>query len=441
MGILLLVAVIIGALITFDLDGKIAAATNDTVALIAGGGKDDGGAAAGGGGTNPGGGNPGGGGNGPGGGNRPGGGNGPGGGGNGPGGGGNGPGGSGNGPGGPGSGPGGPGNGSGGAGNGPGGAGNGPGGPSNGSGGAGNGPGGTGNGPGGPGGSAEDEEKRIALCLGSAAEAGNCLLAARAPNTVSEKITERARDRVRLAQRNLYNSSARPGSPEYKALVEARARAIRDLVASRRITHNFIVKPLAQVRKLVDPRYQDLEAGFGRASKALRGPKTDAPVPLRPNTSSGAPVKPTAASRFLKGLGKVGKGLGIAGAALSLYDNVKNDGVAKGITKTAGGVAGAWGAGAAVTAGCAAVGVATAGIGGLACAGVALGASYLGGKYGSQIAGWGYDRAADAVNFVNDHAVKPISNATKTAVNGVVDIGGRAVEGGKKVIGALNPFG
>src|SRR3954453_10500665 len=39
MGILLLVAVIVGALIRFDVDGKIAKGTGDMVDLIAGGGK------------------------------------------------------------------------------------------------------------------------------------------------------------------------------------------------------------------------------------------------------------------------------------------------------------------------------------------------------------------------------------------------------------------
>ena len=345
MGILLLVAVIVGALIQFDVDGKIAKATTDMVDLIAGGGKSDNG---GGGGNRPG--------TNPGGGNNPSGGN-------------------------------------------------------------------------NPGGSSADDEHRILVCLNSTHDAGLCLLAARAPNTVSEKINERARDKVRLAQKNLLNSDARPGTPEYDRLVEARANAIRDLVNSRRITDNFIVKPLAQVRKAVDPRFKDIQKGLDRASGALRGPKTSAPVPLKPNTASGGPLKPSAASRFLKGLGKVGKGLGIAGTALSLYDNVTSDGVAKGLTETAGGVAGAWGAGAAVTAGCAAVGIATAGVGGLACAGIALGASYLGGKYGSQIAGWAYDRGTDVVNAVNDHVVKPVA-----------DLGGGIVDGGKKVIGALNPF-
>ena len=115
--------------------------------------------------------------------------------------------------------------------------------------------------------------------------------------------------------------------------------------------------------------------------------------------------------------------------------------MAKGITKTAGGVAGAWGAGAAVTAGCVAVGVATAGVGGLACAGVALAASYFGGKYGSQVAGWAYDRGEDVVNFANEEVFQPVANATEDAVEGVVDVGSKAVDGGKKVLGAINPFG
>ena len=84
---------------------------------------------------------------------------------------------------------------------------------------------------------------------------------------------------------------------------------------------------------------------------------------------------------------------------------------------------------------------ATAGVGGLACAGLAFGGAYLGGKYGSQIAGWGYDRAKDVANFANDKVFQPVSHATTTAVNTVKDVGEKALDGGKKVIGALNPFG
>ena len=258
------------------------------------------------------------------------------------------------------------------------------------------------------------------------------------PNSVSEAITERAREKVMKTQRDLYNQ-ARPGTPEYEKALAARNQAVKDLIKSRKITNNFIVKPLAQVRKAVNPRVKDIQKGLERAGKGAASSKPV--VPLKPNTSSGGPVKPGPASKFLKGLGKVGKGLGIAGTALSLYDNVKNDGVAKGLTKTAGGVAGAWGAGALVTAGCTAVGVATAGVGGLVCAGVAFGAAYLGGKYGSQIAGWGYDRAKDIGNFANENVFKPVGHATEVAVESVKDFGEDAVDGGKKVLGALNPFG
>ena len=34
-----------------------------------------------------------------------------------------------------------------------------------------------------------------------------------------------------------------------------------------------------------------------------------------------------------------------------------------------------------------------------------------------------------------------MAEATENAVEGVVDVGSKAVDGGKKVLGALNPFG
>ena len=289
----------------------------------------------------------------------------------------------------------------------------------------------------------EEEEKDVTLCLGSAKEAGNCLLAARAPNTVSEKITERARDKVRQAQRNLYNSSARPGTPRVRRLVAKRTRA-RSRSSSRAggSPTTSSSSRSSQVRKVVDPRYKDIRRASTARAEALQGPKTNAPVPLKPNTSSGGPVKPCPASKFLKGLGKVGKGLGIAGTALSLYDNIKNDGVAKGITKTAGGVAGAWGAGAAVTAGCVAVGVATAGVGGLVCAGVALAASLLRRQARQRDRGLGL-RSGRGRRELRQRKGLPSRSpaATETAVDRVKDVGDKAVDGGKKVLGALNPFG
>ena len=386
MGVLLLVAVIIGALITFDVDGKIARATNDMVALIAGGGKDDA-AAAPAAGRQPGGGQQPGGGNGPGGGRRP------------------------------------------------------------------RRSGGNGRARqrarwhrrprrwrrhGRGGGARHGALPRLRQ------EAGNCLLAARAPNTVSETITERARDKVRQAQRNLYNSSARPGSPEYTRLVEARYegdQGPRQQPPDHQQLHRQAARagPQGSSTRAIE----DIQARASTARReTLRGTKTNAPVPLKPNTSSGGPVKPSPASKFLKGLGKVGKGLGVAGTALSLYDNVKNDGVAKGLTKTAGGVAGAWGAGAAVTAGCAAVGVATAGVGGLACAGVALGASYFGGKYGSPDRGLGLrSRRGRRRTSRSEEVFKPVGEATESPSRRWWTSAARRSTAGRRCIGAVNPFG
>jgi hypothetical protein len=371
MGILLLVAVIVGALVYADVDDRLARATSDMVASISGGGRDD----ASGGGTDPGGGGR----------THPG----------------------------------------GGAATNPGAGGSGPGG---------------GEGPGGSGGARSEGERRTILCLNSTAEAANCLVAARAPNAVSEKIAERARQKVIDAQKRLYNT-ARPGTPEFQKALGERNAAIRELFDSRRITNNFIAKPLAQVRKLVDPRYKDMTKGWDRLSKAMGRAPAIASAPRPGNTSFGGPAKPTAGAKVLSHLGKLGKGLGIAGTALGLYDNVGKDGAAKGIFETAVGTAGAYGAGAAITAGCAAVGVATAGVGGLACAAVAFGGSYLAGKYGTEFAGWAWDRGADAVNAVNDHVIKPVADVTKKAAGKVVDAGSKLVEGGEKVIGALNPFG
>ena len=384
MGILLLVAVIIGALISADVDGKIARATKDMVALIAGGGRTTLAAAAGGGGAGRS--------------RRPG------------------------------------------------------------------GPGGTGRprrlgsrgsggraAAGGSGGRAAPAaatdrrggERRRALPRLRPGRPATACVAARAPNAVSEKINERAREKVRHAQRNLYNSSARPGSPRVQrgSSTPARARSASSY-DSRRITNNFVVKPLAQVRKVVDPRYKDIRKGFDRASEALKGPKTNAPVAAQAEHVLGRPgqAEPRRASSSTA-WARSARAWASPAPRSSLYDNVKKDGVAKGITKTAGGVAGAWGAGAAVTAGCVAIGVATAGVGGLACAGVALGASYFGGKYGSQVAGWAYDRGEDVVNFANEEVFKPVAEATEHAVEGVVDVGSKAVDGGKKVLGAINPFG
>ena len=360
MGVLLIVAVIIAALIYADVDGQIARASKDMVALIAGGGKDDSGGGAGGGTSGPGG-------------------------------------------------------------------ENGPGGTS--------GPGGSGGG-----GSESDEERDTRICLDSTTEVATCLVAAQAPNSVSEKVNERARQKLMDAQKKLYNT-ARPGTPEFDEALRERNKALKDFLRSRRITDNGLLKPLAQVRKYADPRFKDMQKGWDRMNSALGRKPAPKTAPRPGNQASGGPVKPTPGSRVLSHLGKLGKGLGVAGTALGLYNNVSKDGAAKGIFETVAGTAAAYGAGVGITAVCGAIGVATVGVGGLACAAVAFGGSYLAGKYGTQVAGWAWDRGADAVGAVNDHVVKPVAEATEKAAEKVVDVGSDLVEGGKDVVGALNPFG
>jgi len=239
-------------------------------------------------------------------------------------------------------------------------------------------------------------------CVGSAQGASQCLIAAEAPNQVREKIIEQSRERYRQSMRDLRNSSARPGSPEYRRLVDAREAAKRDLVNSRTITNNRVLKALANVRKVVDPRAKDILAA--RDAIARKGGGTSNPRPSRapaPNRSAGGPVRPTAASRVLKGLAKTGKGLGVVGTALGAVDNVKKDGVAKGLTKTGGSILGGIGGGAAVAAGCAAVGVATAGVGAVACAGGAFVVGAIGAKFGGDWAGKGFDKAKKVGSALN----------------------------------------
>src|SRR3954467_6961896 len=134
-------------------------------------------------------------------------------------------------------------------------------------------------------------------------------------------------------------------------------------------------------------------------------------------------------------MGKFGKGLGIAGTAISGYDSVRKDGWAKGSTETLGGAAATYGASVAVMATCTAVGGATAGVGGLVCAGVAIVGGYIAGKYGKQITGWAYDHAGEAWNFAKDKGSALAKGAAHTAVEGAKKI----VGGAKKVISSLKP--
>jgi hypothetical protein len=243
--------------------------------------------------------------------------------------------------------------------------------------------------------------------------------------------------RVDAATKALLNSGARPGTPEYERLVRARQSAVTEYLATKPTANSKVLRALNNTKKLLDPRAKDAEdiAKTARDFQARRAAAAGIPKPLPkpslPNTASGGPKTSTSASKFLKGAGKVAKGLGVVGTALGLYTNVKNDGVAKGVTETAGGVAGAWGASTVVAMGCAALAV--TGVGAIACGVGVIAAGVIGSEVGRRATGWAYD-----------HAIAPagraIKNVTVGAARKVAEGGKKLAEGAGKVASALNPF-
>lgn len=306
------------------------------------------------------------------------------------------------------------------------------------------GPGGTG-GPGDPGGSNDPggndpggpDGTALATCLSSGKAYGYCLKAFDPARYLVETRPSEQLKRVDAATKALLNSGARPGTPEYEALVRARQKAVTEYLATKPTASNKILKALNNTKKLLDPRARDAEdiakaARDFQAKRALaNGVPKPAPKPGLPNTASGGPKTSTSASKFLKGAGKVAKGLGVVGTALGLYTNVKEDGVAKGVTETAGGVAGAWGASTVVAMGCAALAV--TGVGAIACGVGVIAAGVIGSEVGRRATGWAYD-----------HAIAPagraIKNVTVGAAKKVAEGGKKLAEGAGKVASALNPF-
>ena len=353
MGMLLLVAVIIGALIASGLPGAIAGAAGDMVAKIKGGNEvRDGG------GNNPGGGNPGG----------------------------------------------------------------------------GNNPGGDGD----DGGGGASAATALATCVSSGKAYGYCLKAFDPARYFVETRPSKALDRIDDATKKILSSGLRPGDPGYQALVDARTQAVNEYLATKPTANNKVLRALNNTKKLLDPRYKDVEEVNKALQKLRNAPVTPPPVPA-PNTSSGAPKTPGAANKVLKGMSKFGKGLGVVGTAIGAYSNIKNDGVGKGVTKTAGGLLGGYAAGSVAAAGCAALAV--TGIGAIACGVGVLAVGIAGSELGSRAAGWVYD-----------NALAPAGGAIKDGFNGAVDIAGEGIdkvgEGldkakdiGGDVAGALNPFG
>ena len=122
----------------------------------------------------------------------------------------------------------------------------------------------------------------------------------------------------------------------------------------------------------------------------------------------------------------------MVGTAIGAYTNIKNDGVGKGVTKTAAGLGVGYGAGTAAAAGCAALAV--TGVGAIACGVGVLAVGIAGSEIGSRAGGWVYDNAlapaGEAIGDVASGAAEKVSEGFDKAK----DVGG-------DVVGAVNPFG
>ena len=237
-------------------------------------------------------------------------------------------------------------------------------------------------------------------------------------------------NRIDDATKKILSSGLRPGDPGYQALVDARTKAVNEYLATKPTANNKVLRALNNTKKLLDPRYKDAEE-VNRALQKLRGKTPTVPAPA-PNTASGAPKTPGAASKVLNGLSKFGKGLGVVGTAIGAYSNVKNDGVGKGVTETAGGLLGGYAAGSVAAAGCAALAV--TGVGAIACGVGVLAVGIVGSEAGKRAAGWVYDNALAP-------AGKAIGDVASGAADKVSDGFDEAKDVGGKVVGALNPFG
>ena len=269
-------------------------------------------------------------------------------------------------------------------------------------------PGGCGN-PGGssnPGGPSDEEKNTLALPELRPRTSSACLTAAPPrPTRIVREELERARRQGPPRWRRR-RSSDEHGPPRHarvrKALAQARRKALQDLPQQPRgsPTTSSSSRWLRSARSSTRG-YKDIQNGLRRAS-SKRAPRRqdDRAGPARAEHRPPAARSSVSARREVPQgrLGKVGKGLGIAGTALSLYDNVNERRRRQGPhrdrrrRRRARG-----GTGAAITAGCAAVGVATAGrrrprLRRRRASAAATSAA----STAPRSAGWAYDRGADA---------------------------------------------
>jgi len=205
--------------------------------------------------------------------------------------------------------------------------------------------------------------------------------------------------KLHRANQALLNSGARPGTPEYNALVAARARALSKYLNAKGVANSTIVQKLNKLKKLTNPSLDDiLRRGEGPAARAARA------------------IKPPPQGILAKGgsaLSKTAKGLGIVGVAYGEYQNISHDGVGKGITETATGVAvGAVFAGG-VEAACSPLDL--TGVGVVACGAAGVVAASFGNSVGKALGGGLYDHVLapayhDVVQPIYKHVLAPIGH-------------------------------
>ncbi len=253
----------------------------------------------------------------------------------------------------------------------------------------------------------------LAACL-STATIGYCAKVLDPARYFVETRPNAQLDRIQVLTKQLTSGGLRTGTPEFNRVVAEREKAVAAYLKAKKLAGNPGLRAVNRIKQVVDPRIKDFQAKPARK-------------PLK--TPSGS-----AARRVLdfshKHGSKMVKGAGITGAALSAYTNVKKEGVGKGLTQTAGSIAGGYGAGAIAATGCAALAV--TGVGAVACGVGVVVIGVAGSELGKRAAGAVYDGAAAGV--------RKVSQVATGAAKEVYKEGKKVLEKGRKVASALNPF-
>jgi hypothetical protein len=289
----------------------------------------------------------------------------------------------------------------------------------------------------GPGGepAAEGEPSRWPCLSATAGGIQGCAAAALGvPAYLAEKGKTDARAQLKRAEARV--QATPKGSAERAAAIEKRNRAGQAYDRAKARATLPGVAAADRARKWVNGTVDDVE-------RAREAPQNDrqriAAQDLEEKKLQAKQQSRGAAGRFAGDAQRVGgkilKGTGVVGTALGGVSDVEKDGLAKGGTKTAGAVAGAWAGGAAVAAGCAAAAVVTAGVGGVLCGVAVVGASVIGSQVGKELSGFVYDKALAPVGRAAGELAEKYVPGAKAVGDGLAEID----DGAKKVAKAINP--